>query len=49
VPYLFLGSSEPLFFGLPVWLYVSIAAASAMTVTSIWRIWKRWDVERHLR
>jgi len=46
VPYLFMGSSEPRLWDLPVWLYVSVAAAIAIAGASIWRIWRHWDLER---
>ena len=46
VPYLFMGSSQPRWWGVPVWLFVSLAATIAITAASIWRIWKRWNLER---
>jgi hypothetical protein len=43
VPYLFMGSSEPRYFGLPAWFYVTLIATIVITVLSIHRIWRHWD------
>ena len=43
VPYGFMGEIEPRLFGLPLWLYVSLAATTLITLLSILRIWRYWD------
>ncbi len=51
VPYLFvlfLDVSEPRFFGIPAWFYLSVAAALGISVVSVQRIVKHWDIENKL-
>ena len=51
VPYLFVifaAVSEPRFFGIPVWFYLSVAAAVAISVVSVLRVVKHWDIEKRL-
>ena len=43
VPYGFMGEIEPRYFGIPRWLYVSLAATTVITILSIVRIWKFWQ------
>ncbi|MBT3830930.1 MAG: hypothetical protein HOB98_04810 [Gammaproteobacteria bacterium] len=42
VPYLFMGSSDPRYFGLPAWFYVTLIATILITAFSIHKIWRRW-------
>jgi len=51
VPYLFVifsAGSELRFFGIPVWFYLSVAAAMAISIMSVQRIVKHWDIEKRL-
>ena len=51
VPYLFViffAASEPRLFGIPVWFYLSFAAAIGISVVSVQRIVKHWDIEKRL-
>jgi hypothetical protein len=51
VPYLFvlfLDVSEPRFIGIPAWFYLSVAAALGISVASVQRIVKHWDIENKL-
>jgi hypothetical protein len=43
VPYLFMGSSDPRYFGLPAWFYVTLIATILITGLSIHKIWRHWD------
>jgi len=43
VPYLFMGSSDPRYFGLPGWFYVTLIATILITGLSIHKIWRHWD------
>ena len=51
VPYLFViffDASEPRLFGIPAWFYLSVAAAVGISVVSVQRIVKHWDIEKKL-
>jgi hypothetical protein len=43
VPYAFMGMSEPRFYGLPVWFFVSLLASLMIAGLSIHKIWRHWD------
>ena len=51
VPYLFVSfpaASDARLLGIPVWFYLSVAAAITITVASVRRILKHWDIENRL-
>ena len=43
VPYAFMGTSEPRFYGLPVWFFVSLLSSMVIAGLSIHKIWRHWD------
>jgi hypothetical protein len=38
-----MGSSDPRYFALPAWFYVTLIATILITALSIHKIWRHWD------